>query len=150
LKFLYLRVRVCTPGSIINFLSNEDTSLLAAGFFIWFYHGLDSAQKLIFENIPFSISAVTYIELLQGVRNKDELKRLTGDLRQWSTTILHVTQNISEHAVVLVEQYALSHNLELADSLIAASTIEYNEVLFSGNSKHYSYIPNMRVTRFYP
>jgi predicted nucleic acid-binding protein len=65
-------------------------------------------------------------------------------------TILHINEIISEQAIVLVEQYGLSHGLELADSLIASSAIAYRDILLTGNFKHYSYIPGMQITQFFP
>jgi hypothetical protein len=43
---------------------------------IWFYRGKEKAQKIIFQNIPFKLSAVSYMEIMQGIRNKEELNKL--------------------------------------------------------------------------
>jgi predicted nucleic acid-binding protein len=116
---------------------------------VWFYRGKEIAKKILYANMPFSISSVTYIELLQGARNKDELKTLAKDVKQWSTSILQINESISEHAIILIEKYALSHGLELADSLIASSAIACRETLLTGNFKHYSYIPNLQIIPFH-
>jgi hypothetical protein len=65
LKLLYLLVRVCTPGSIINFLSNEDTSLLAAGFFI---SGEKHSAVLLSEEAWRSIEETLYLTSIQGMK----------------------------------------------------------------------------------
>ena len=44
----------------------------------------------------------------------------------------------------------LSHSLELADSIIAATALEYHEVLLTANEKHYGFIPNIEINRFLP
>jgi predicted nucleic acid-binding protein len=54
-------------------------------------------------------------------------------LRNWSVEILHITENISINAMNLVENYYLSHSLELADSIIAATVLENKEVLITAN-----------------
>jgi predicted nucleic acid-binding protein len=115
---------------------------------IWFYRGYDIAKKTVLSAIPFKVSAVTYIELLEGIRNKDELNKLKEDFSEWGVEILQINESISLRAIALVEKYKLSHNLELADSLIAATTLENNEVLLTGNVKHYSYIKNLNINKF--
>ena len=115
---------------------------------IWFYRGKVSAQQTIFQNIPFSLSAVSYIEIVQGVRNKEELTKLKKDLRQWGTTIVHLSELISENAITLLETYTLCHGLELGDAIIAATALAFQETLLTGNTKHYDYIPHIQVIPF--
>ena len=115
---------------------------------VWFYRGYEIAKKTILGVIPFKVSAITYIELLEGIRNKDELSRLKDDFSEWGVEILQINESISLKAIALVEKYKLSHNLELADSLIAATVLENDETLLTGNIKHYSYIKNLNVSKF--
>ena len=56
---------------------------------------------------------------------------------------LRGNENISTRAMFLVEDYYLSHSLELADAIIATTVLENNEVLLTANDKHYKYIPNI-------
>ena len=115
---------------------------------IWFYRGYEIAKKIVLNAVPFKISAITYIELLEGIRNKEELGKLKEDFSEWGVEILQVNESISSKAIALVEKYKLSHNLELADSLIAATALENNEILLTGNFKHYGYIKNLNVNKF--
>jgi len=115
---------------------------------IWFYRGYETAKKTILNFIPFKVSAITYLELLEGIRNKEELSKLKDDFSKWGIEILQINESISLKAIALVEKYKLSHNLELADSLIAATVLENNETLLTGNIKHYSYIKNLNVNKF--
>jgi len=117
---------------------------------VWFYRGGEVAKKTVLNEIPFKISAITYIELLEGIRNKDELGKLKEDFAEWGVEILHINENISLAAIALVEKYKLSHSLELADSLIAATALENNETLLTGNFKHFNYIKNLNVNKFEP
>ena len=115
---------------------------------IWFYRGDEIAKKSVLDAAPFKVSAITYIELLEGIRNKEELGKLKEDFSEWGVEILQINESISSKAIALVEKYKLSHNLELADSLIAATALENNEILLTGNFKHYGYIKNLNVNRF--
>ncbi|MDR2593822.1 MAG: type II toxin-antitoxin system VapC family toxin [Fibromonadaceae bacterium] len=115
---------------------------------VWFYRGYETAKKTILNVIPFKVSAITYLELLEGIRNKDELSKLKNDFSEWGIEILQINESISLKAIALVEKYKLSHNLELADSLIAATVLDNNETLLTGNIKHYSYIKNLNVSKF--
>ncbi|MDR2594073.1 MAG: type II toxin-antitoxin system VapC family toxin [Fibromonadaceae bacterium] len=115
---------------------------------VWFYRGYETAKKTILNAIPFKVSAITYLELLEGIRNKEELSKLKNDFSEWGVEILQMNESISLKAISLVEKYKLSHNLELADSLIAATVLENNETLLTGNIKHYSYIKNLNVNKF--
>jgi len=55
---------------------------------IWFYRGYEVAKKTILNVIPFKVSAITYLELLEGIRNKDELGKLKDDFLKWGIEIL--------------------------------------------------------------
>jgi predicted nucleic acid-binding protein len=115
---------------------------------IWYYRGKAKAQQVVSQNIPFSLSAVSYMEILQGIRNKGELKKLKKDLIQWSTTIVQLSEIISVNAIDLMEAYKLSHGLELGDALIASTVLAFHEVLITGNTKHYDYIPDLKIIPF--
>jgi predicted nucleic acid-binding protein len=115
---------------------------------IWFYRGKSTAQQTISKYIPFSLSAVSYMEIVQGVRNKNELNKLKSDLSQWATSIVQIDEEISENAIALMEKYKLSHGLELGDALIASTALKHKEVLITGNIKHYDYIPNLNISPF--
>ena len=41
---------------------------------IWYLRGNKEAQKIINASIPFKISVITYLELIQGVYDKRELR----------------------------------------------------------------------------
>ena len=102
------------------------------------------------KNIPFSISAVTYMELVQGMKDKNEFKKFQKQMRIWKTKILHIDQDISARAVFYVQEYFLSHSMKMADALIAATAIQMGEILITANDKHYKFIPNIEIERFYP
>ena len=117
---------------------------------IWYLRGNENAKKTIQANIPFKVSVTSYIELMQGVQNKSELKILQKHFKKWSTEILQINENISTRAMFFIEDYYLSHSLEFGDAVIAATAIENHETLLTANIKHYSFIPNIQVNKFKP
>ena len=117
---------------------------------IWYLRGNENAQKIIHANIPFRISVINYMELTQGMKTKNELKVLQKHLRKWSTEIIQINENISTRAMFFVEDYYLSHSMELGDAIIAATALEKQEVLLTANDKHYSCIPNIQIQKFTP
>lgn len=115
---------------------------------IWYLRGNDKALKLI-ENLGnFSISVITYMELVQGMRNKKELNNLRQALHAWNTKILYITEEISAKAMFAVEQHFLSHSMQLADALIGATAISYGLPLLTGNDKDYKIMKEIQLKRF--
>lgn len=115
-----------------------DTDIL-----IWYLRGNPTVKPIVEENIPFSISVVTYMEILQGIRNKEELKIVQKQLQRWGITILHIDEQISSRALFYMQEYRLSHAIMLADALIAATVVQNGEALVTANEKHYRFIPNL-------
>ena len=117
---------------------------------IWYLRGNENAREIVSASIPFSISVITYLELLQGMNDKKELRILQKYVRTWSTEIIQINETISNRAMFFVEDYFLSHSLKFADAVIAASALERHEVLLTANEKHYSFIPNIQINKFKP
>jgi predicted nucleic acid-binding protein len=115
---------------------------------IWYYRGVEKAKQALIDATPFSVSAVTYIELLQGARDKNELNKIVNDVNGWNVSVLDITEQISKRSIDLIKQYALSEGLMLADALIAATAIEYDKRILTGNSKHYARLSGVRIAPF--
>jgi predicted nucleic acid-binding protein len=116
--------------------------------FIWYLRGNEKAFQLI-ENLEnLSISVITYIELVQGMRNKKELNNLRQALHAWNAKILYISEEISAKAMFAVEQHFLSHSLQLADALIGATAVVYGLPLLTGNDKHYKIMKEIQIKRF--
>jgi len=115
---------------------------------IWHLRGYQQAtQKL--DSFPILIiSAVTYMELLQGLRSKTEMKALQQSLAMRHTQRLPLTPAITERATSLMEGMVLSDGLQMADALIAATALEHQLPLLTGNVKHFAAIATLRVERF--
>ncbi len=117
---------------------------------IWYMRGNEKAKRAIINLKGFSISVVTYIELVQGLRNKEELNVLRNSLKQWNADIIYINEEISTKAMFLVEQYYLSHSIQLADALIGTTSVINGLPLLTSNTKHYKKIKNIIIKKFNP
>lgn len=117
---------------------------------IWDLRGNEKAKKIVSGNIPFSISVVTYMEIVQGMRNKNELNKFLKQISKWNTKIIHIDFDISTRAMIYIEEFYLSHSMQVADALIAATAIHESETLITANEKHYKHIPNIQLMKFIP
>ena len=117
---------------------------------IWYMRGNGKALRAIETLDEFSISVVTYIELVQGLRNKAELNTLRNFLQSRSVPVLHVTESISSTAMFLVEQHHFSHSLGFSDAIIAATAMSHGLPLMTANTKHYRVIENLILKKFLP
>jgi len=117
---------------------------------IWYLKGNENAYQLIENSSNFFISVVTYMELVQGMRNKKELNNLRKALHIWNAKILYISEEISAKAMFYVEQHFLSHSMQLADALIGATAIAYGNPVLTGNDKHYKVLKDLKIKRFRP
>lgn len=115
---------------------------------IWHLRGYPQATQKLDSFSTLTISAVTYMELLQGLRSKAEMNALQQSLAMRHTQRLPLTAAITERAITLMEGMVLSDGLQLGDALIAATALEHQLPLLTGNVKHFSAIANLRVERF--
>ena len=115
---------------------------------IWFLRGNQKAMDAVIDAMPFSISTVTYMELVQGMRNKQELERMKKSFEEMDVEVIPLNENISLRASNLVEQFFLSNKLELADALIAATCVETGNTLLTSNDKHYKVVGNLKMEVF--
>lgn len=117
---------------------------------IWYMRGNEKARDYLDANPYFRISVVTYMELVQGMRNKQELRALRLALRNWKAEVIYINEEISSKAMFYVEQHYLSHSVALADALIAATAVSYGLSLLTGNDKHYKVLKELDVNKFSP
>ena len=117
---------------------------------IWYLRGSEEAYKTIENLEKFSISVVTYMELVQGMRNKKELNSLRQALHVWNCNIVYITEEISAKAMFAVEQHFLSHAVQLADALIGSTAVAHGIPLLTGNEKHYRMMKGLQIKRFRP
>ncbi|WP_416137056.1 type II toxin-antitoxin system VapC family toxin [Halomonas sp. HK25] len=117
---------------------------------IWNLRGNAAAADRLDGMPGFSLSAVSYMELVQGLRNKQEQHQLRQAIRYWEAELVHLEEGISARATFLVESYALSHSMQLADALIAATAMELGVPLLTANNCHYRHIDGLEIEIFRP
>ena len=90
------------------------------------------------------------MELVQGMRNKKELTLLRKALKSWNCKVIYITEEISSKAMFYVEQHYLSHSMQIADALIAATAVSYGVSILTGNDKHYKIVKEVSLKKFRP
>ena len=115
---------------------------------IWAFRGTTKALNTIDAATERSISSVTYMELLQGVRNKQEMLSMKRFLSTLRFSILPVTANISSRAISIMENTALRSDLGVCDALIFATALDLGDKLLSGNAKHFKEVPLLDAATF--
>lgn len=117
---------------------------------IWFMRGNPRAADVLDSLDEFSISAVTYMELVQGMRNKRELTALRQALAQWQCPIHPIDSMICTRAMLYVEQHFHRNALRMADALIGATAVAHGLPLLTGNLRHYKALSELTVRQFKP
>ncbi len=90
-----------------------------------------------------AVSCITVMELYYGALNKADLRRIKKYIDAFE--ILQINHEISQSGIDLVEKYAKSHNLNLPDALIAATSITYGLELYTLNLKDFRYIEDLKL-----
>jgi predicted nucleic acid-binding protein len=122
-----------------------DTDIL-----IWIQRGNRKAARLVEKDQERSLSIQSYMELLQGARDKADQKVVKDFIYAFDFQILPLSENIGHRALVYVEEYALAAGMRSADALIAATAVERNLVLVSSNTKHFKAVAELRLKAFRP
>ena len=117
---------------------------------IWHLRGLPKATQALDALDTLTLSAVTWLELLQGMRNRAELQAVQKSLAMRHAVRLPITETITQRAIDLMEALTLSHGLQMADALIAATALEHNLPLVTANAKHFATINGLDLVRFEP
>lgn len=122
-----------------------DTDIL-----IWVQRGNEKAAKLIEKDEDRHLSIQSYMELLQGAKNKTHHKYVKDFISEFGFSILPFTENIGHRALIYVEEYALSSNMRAGDAIIAATAVENNMTLVSSNAKHFKVVNELQLKAFRP
>lgn len=119
---------------------------------IWYFRGNSHAQAFLtsVDRDLRWISSLTFMELLQGCRRREEILDAQAFVSENISRILHPKTSISEKAIHLLEQYYLSHGLRALDALIGASALLHRAVLATANEKHFRFITGLELRIFKP
>lgn len=102
-------------------------------------HFIDNQSK---EDI--AICSVIAMELYKGALNKPELLKIKKTLKGF--LIINLNEEISNVALQLSEQYALSHEMKVPDTLIAATALIFDVEIRTYNLKDFRFIPGLKVS----
>lgn len=117
---------------------------------IWHMRGHDGAKRIVDGLGRFRVSAVTYMEVLQGLRDNTELRELKRFMANREVECLPVDRTTTDRAIYLMERFTLSHGLRMGDALIAATADLLGDKLLTANAGHYRMIPGLELERFRP
>ena len=117
---------------------------------IWVLRGNRPAAKIVETSDERRLSVVTYMELLQGSRDRQEAKTIKEFLADFSFRTMARTENIGHCAAIYMEEYGIRAAMCVADALVAATAVEMQLTLCTGNRKHYSPIRELDIRVFRP
>ncbi len=103
---------------------------------------VDTIQELNnigYENIV--LSAITVMELYQGMSNKTELAQMKKKIKYFD--VVHFDEQVSEKAIELMLLFNLSHGLLIPDAIIGAAAILHQIPLYTYNLKDFRFMPDI-------
>lgn len=113
--------------------------------FILLQNGNKKASKLIDNDPQRFLSVITYLEFLQGSRNRTEMKRNKDFLLDLNFQMIPLSDKIGHQACFYIEHFTLSHGTRTNDALIAATAYQEDQPLCTANGKHFKHIPNLKL-----
>ena len=129
---------------------NATPMLVDTDVLIWHLRGYPQATRRLDELGALTLSAISYLEVLQGKRNKAELAAVQKMLKHRAATLLPVTEPITLRAIALMESITWSHGLQMGDALIAATALENGLPVLTANVKHFGAVDGLTVEAFLP
>jgi hypothetical protein len=95
-----------------------------------------------------AVPSVVVMELLQGCRSRAEAGPVRDFLAENFAVVLYPNEVIARRAEDLIVEHAASHGLRVGDAIIAATAIENDAILATGNARHYRAVRGLRLRRF--
>ena len=129
-------------------MDKELNYLLDTCLLIDYLRGEPSVYNLLVNNaeIRLSMSTVTMMELTIGAFNKREVSYIQKAFKE--IDVIYIDTDISKTAEDLIIKYSKSHNLQINDALIAATSIKMNIELITYNVFDFKFIPGIQLYPF--
>lgn len=118
--------------------------------FIWVQRGNKKAADLIDGEEERHLSIQSYMELLQCAKDKKQQRLVKQFISDLGFIVLPLSENIGHRALVYVEEYGISSGMRAGDAIIAATAVESNMPLASGNGKHFKVVKELEFKLFKP
>lgn len=95
------------------------------------------AEKwIISQSQTFGVTKFVWMEIVRGCENRKALREATKLLKRFELVDIQVED--VDWALDKLTKYALSHNIDLIDCLIAATAYRLNIPLYTRNLKHFT------------
>jgi predicted nucleic acid-binding protein len=113
-----------------------------------FISAFNGSEKTIGElsrigNANVLMPSITVMELYRGMANKEQMAKMVRKIKAYN--ILDFNEQVSQRAIRLVQDFKLSHDLQIPDAIIAALSITYDIPLFTYNIKDFKFIRGLKL-----
>jgi predicted nucleic acid-binding protein len=120
------------------------TLLVDTDILVDYLRGVPKAVRFVRDHAEsIVLSVISVAELHTGVRDDEEERALAGFLELFP--LLPVTPEVAVRGGRYCREFAKSHQLGLADALIAATAVEFNAELRTLNTKHFPMLKGLRL-----
>ena len=100
---------------------------------------IDQLDKIGLAEI--ALSAITVMELFQGMGNKTELAQMKKKINFYD--VIQIDEAISQKAIEFVESYKLSHGLQIPDAIIGATAVIHQIPIYTYNVRDFDFLPEI-------
>jgi hypothetical protein len=100
---------------------------------------IDQLSKIGLADIV--LSAITVMELFQGMGNKTELAQMKKKIKFYD--VVQIDEAISKKSIEFIETYKLSHGLQIPDAIIGATAVVHQMPLYTYNIKDFDFLPDI-------
>jgi predicted nucleic acid-binding protein len=142
--------RSVQDGSAAERAKPAGSMLIDTDVLIWCLRGDRKAATFVEGDAARSLSIVTLMELMQGAKSRDEIRVIRRFLLQNEFQIIPLNEAIGHTAANFVEDFAMSHGVQLGDALVAATAKEHGLALATANVRHFRVIPGLELRAFRP
>lgn len=118
--------------------------------FIDYFRDYSKAEEFLKENTNLlKISIIVKLELIDGFQKKREIGKIEKSTKLFGIETIHISEEISNLAEDIFKNFRHSHGISVNDALIAATAVFYKKPLFTHNTKHFDFIPNLKLLSAY-